>query len=154
LILVFAEGTILGPRNLWNFFNHKHYFQIGNCVDKITKWQNEQWDITYLTSRKSRNEVNETREILIMNNFPGSVLYYRGKREKYKDIAEDLIPSILIGDDCRSIGGKWKKSISYLCNNGKEKIKSVIVKEFKGMDHLPDSINEPFDYNAIYAQIL
>ena len=142
LILIFTEGTIIGPKNIWNFFNHKKYIPIGNCINKIKNWHNEGWNIVYLTSRRSIKQVNEIKDILEKNNFPGSTLYYRGLKEKYKDIAEELVPNILIEDNCRSIGGKWQMTITYVKNDIKEKIKSIVVKEFKGIDHLPDNVND------------
>ncbi|MGL4369859.1 MAG: hypothetical protein ACRCUT_09355, partial [Spirochaetota bacterium] len=69
-------------------------------------------------------------------------LYYRGTREKYRDIAEELAPDILIEDDCRSIGGKWQMTITYVRKDIKHKISSVAVKEFKGIDFLPDDAEE------------
>lgn len=148
LILIFTEGTIIGHKRFLDIFNFKKYIPIGDCINKIRHWKDDGWEITYLTSRKSVKQVNEIRDILKKFNFPGNLLYYRGVREKYKDIAENLFPDILIEDDCKSIGGKWQMTITYINNDIKDKIKSIVVKEFRGIDHLPDNVNELMKYNC------
>lgn len=142
LILIFTEGTVIGPRRIWGFFNHKKYIPIKNCIMKIEKWHKQGWSISYLTSRKSAGQVGDIKNILETHGFPGGRLYFRGPKQKYKDIAEELVPRILIEDDCRSIGGKWQMTITQVRSDIKEKIKSIIVKEFKGIDHLPDNASE------------
>jgi hypothetical protein len=82
------------------------------------------------------------------NKFPGNFLYYRRVKEKYKDIVEKLLPNIVIEDDCKSIGGKWQMTLTYIRKDIKEKIKSVVVKEFKGIDHLPDSVDGILKYDS------
>ncbi|MFH1191885.1 MAG: hypothetical protein V1655_00215 [bacterium] len=52
------------------------------------------------------------------------------------------MPNILIGDDCESIGGAGEMTITNLKPEIKKKIKSVVVKEFGGIDYLPDDIYE------------
>lgn len=141
-ILIFTEGTIIGPGRIWDLLNFNRYVPIGFCVQKITRWYDEKWNISYLTSRRSLREVNFIKEILKKYKFPGNRLYYRGKGESYKDIAEEVIPDILIEDNCRSIGGKWQMTITYVEDNIKNKIKSIVVNEFKGIDHLPESAGD------------
>ncbi len=63
-------------------------------------------------------------------------------KETYKDIAERVIPDILIEDDCESIGGEKEMTITFVKPEIKQKIKSIIVKEFSGIDHLPDKLQE------------
>lgn len=141
-ILIFTEGTILGPPRLIDWFNHKKYIPIKNSVNKIKTWANQGAKVYYLTSRKNLLEVNQIKHILINNNFPGKGLFYRTGKEKYKDIAEFLIPRIIIEDDCKSIGGKWQMTITYIRKDIKERIKSIVVREFKGIDHLPNEVNK------------
>jgi len=51
------------------------------------------------------------------------------------------MPDILIENDCESIGGQKEMTITFVKPRVKQKIKSIVVKEFQGIDHLPDSIN-------------
>lgn len=46
------------------------------------------------------------------------------------------------GDDCESIGGEPEMTYPHIRADLKPKIKSIVVKEFQGIDHLPDSIEE------------
>ena len=50
------------------------------------------------------------------------------------------LTDILIEDDCESIGGEPEMTYSHIREDLKPKIKSIIVKEFQGIDHLPDSL--------------
>ena len=138
-ILIFTEGTILKPRRFWLMFSFRNYVPIGNSVDKIRRWSDKGWNIVYLTSRKSPNEVGKIKSILETFGFCGSKLYYRGAGEEYKHIAESVVPAILVEDDCRGIGGERQMTITYVDPEIKVNIKSVVVPEFQGIDSLPDS---------------
>lgn len=72
--------------------------------------------------------------------FPGQRLYFRDKGQKYKDIVEAVMPDILLEDDYRSIGGQWQMCITYVKPEIKSGIKSIVVKEFKGIDDLPSKL--------------
>lgn len=73
-------------------------------------------------------------------------MYYRSENEKYKDIIEEVEPNILIEDNCRSIGGKWQMCITYVKPEVKEKIKSIVVNEFAGIDELPLLLSELYNF--------
>jgi hypothetical protein len=136
-ILIFTEGTILGPKHWWEFFNDKLYIPIGQCVEKISGWERQGARIAYLTSRRKPAEIAAIREILQKENFPGSHLFFRSEDEEYHDVAEKVIPDVLIEDDCRSIGGNWQMTIIYVIPEIKQVIHSIVVQEFGGIDQLP-----------------
>jgi hypothetical protein len=71
----------------------------------------------------------------------GSDLYYRSKGERYKDIVENLQPNVIFEDDCKSIGGAWQMCITRVDPQIKKKIVSIVVKEFAGIDDLPQNIS-------------
>jgi hypothetical protein len=139
-IMIFTEGTVLGPKNIWNLFRFTAYIPMGDCVSKILSWHQQGAEIVYCTSRKSKRQINQIVSLLRTYGFAGSRLYYRVPKQAYKDIVETVIPDILIEDDCKSIGGQWQMCITHVNPNIKSKIKSIAVKEFKGIDHLPDKI--------------
>ena len=145
-IMIFTEGTILSPKNILGLYFHAQYIPIGNCVEKIRSWEEQGAKIVYITSRKSLKQVGEIRYLLDRFGFPGSHLYYREKL-KYKDVVEKVMPDVLIEDDCRSIGGQWQWCITHVEPEQKEKITSIIVKEFKGIDDLPDLLTDLIAYN-------
>ena len=65
---------------------------------------------------------------------------FRRDGESYKDIAERIIPDILIEDDCESIGGEKEMTITFVIPEIRQRIKSIVVKEFQGIDYLPDDV--------------
>lgn len=155
-ILVFTEGTILMHKNA---IGHKReeiveqvknkessvedyasYIPINNSVDKLNKWKVQRAKIIYLTSRKESGEIGDIQNVLLKFNFPKGKLVYRKQGEKYKDVAERVMPDVLIEDDCESIGGKKEMILTHLADRLKNKIKSIPVKEFGGIDYLPDNI--------------
>jgi hypothetical protein len=141
-ILIFTEGTILGPRHWWEFFNDREYVPINLCYEKISRWSAQGAQIAYLTSRRKPADVAAVGLILRKANLPGSALYYRSKGEEYHHIAEQLVPDVLIEDDCRSIGGKRHWTITYVDPLIKRRIHSIIVREFGGIDDLPDTLSD------------
>lgn len=141
-IVVFTEGTVLGPKSFIYHFSHSSYVPIGDSVDRLKAWEQQGAEILYITSRKKEKQVEKIKELLLKYDFPGEYLYYRGLGEKYKDIVEGVIPGVLIEDDCRSIGGSWQMCITYVKPEIKDRIKSIVVREFKGVDCLPCKLQD------------
>lgn len=146
LIMIFTEGTVLGHKRIIDMFSHKKYHPIKNCVEKIKKWEEQGAHIVYLTSTRKMNSVKSIQNILLSHGFPGSFLYYRTRNDKYRDIAEALMPNILIEDNCKSIGGAWQMVITYVNQEIKNKIHSIVVEEFHGIDSLPDNLTDLMKY--------
>lgn len=156
-ILIFTEGTIIMHRNALGLnskeiinqvkakeksvHNYKSYVPIGNAVKKLRNWKNKGIEILYLTSRKKPKETQQIRYILKKFNFPEGQLLFRKMNEEYKDIVERIAPDILIEDNCESIGGINEMMITYVKPKIKKKIKSILLNEFEGIDHLPDNIS-------------
>ncbi len=156
-ILIFTEGTILMHKNAvghsreeivkqvevheGSVHNYASYVPIGNAVKKLAAWKNQRAEMWYLTSRKNSNEINDIKNILKKYSFPEGQFRFRRENEEYKDVVEKIIPDILIEDDCESIGGEKEMSITNVNPMIRKKIKSIIVKEFEGIDHLPEMID-------------
>ena len=160
-ILVFTEGTVLmhalakgvsreervrQSQNIITQFkatpgsvrDFKNYIPVGNAVEKLKSWKKQGAEIVYLTSRKIRSEIEIIKKILSKYNFPDwQNLYFRKQGEEYKDVAERLVPDVLIEDDCESIGGEKEMVYPHIKEELKSKIKSVVIKEFEGIDNLP-----------------
>lgn len=158
-ILIFTEGTIImypSAKGLTreqrvqqskirerSVYDYAYYIPNDNAVEKINRWKNQGTKIYYLTSRITQEQINDIREVLKKYKFPDrNNLLYRKEGEEYKDVAEKLIPDILIEDDCESIGGEKEMTYPHIKPELKKKIKSIIVKEFGGIDHLPDNISD------------
>ena len=155
-ILVFTEGTVLMHKNAKGLIREKiveqslnreksvkkyfSYISIGNCVDKLKTWKLKGAKIFYLTSRKKINEIKYINNILKKFNFPNGKLLFRKDGETYSEVAERIIPDVLIEDDCESIGGVNEMTITNVKPLVKKKIKSIVVKEFEGIDSLPGNL--------------
>lgn len=85
--------------------------------------------------------------ILRKYGFPKGKIFHRNEGETYAQIAERVLPDVLIEDDCESIGGSKEMVITFVKPEIKRKIKSIIVKEFGGIDHLSDKLNDLLNYN-------
>lgn len=163
-ILVFTEGTIIMhpsakdqnreqiveqvknfPRPLPNGF-YKTHIPVGNAATKLNTWKEQGAEILYLTSRKKQGQLEDIRQVLKKYDFPNGQLLFRQKDEEYKDIAERIIPDVLIEDDCESIGGENEMTITHVEPEIEKKIKSIVTKEFGGIDHLPDKISALLNY--------
>lgn len=121
--------------------DYSSYLPIGDAVSKIKKWKQQGAEILFLTSRRIKYEIEDVRKVLNKYGFPNtSNLYFRKEGETYKEIAEKLVPDVLIEDDCESIGGAKEMTITYIKPEVKKLIKSIPVPEFGGIDHLPDDI--------------
>jgi hypothetical protein len=154
---VFTEGTILMQESaighsrgevVQQVINHDPsvenyaaYVPIGNAAGKIQNWVSQGAEIFYMTSRIKPKETEEIQNILDRNNFPKGLLEYRKAGEEYKDVAERIMPDILIEDDCESIGGAKEMTYPLVGPEIKEKMKLIVVKEFGGIDHLPDDMD-------------
>jgi ribosome biogenesis GTPase A len=155
-ILIFTEGTLLmhsegtgvstearvqqSKDKITNVKDFARYIPIGNAQAKLRKWQSQGNEIFYLTSRKTPKEINDIQNVLDRFDFPKGRLLYRKENEDYKDVAEQLMPDIIIEDDCESIGGEIEMTYPNINEELKQRIKSVVVKEFGGIDHLPDNL--------------
>jgi len=142
-VLVFTEGTILMNKASNSVDDYLNYIPVGNAVKKLTDWKNQGAVICYLSSRRIKTEIEAIKSVLVKYIFPDSDnLYFRQQGEEYKDVAEKIMPDILIEDDCESIGGEVEMTYPHIKPELKDKIKSVVVKEFSGIDSLPENVNE------------
>jgi len=156
-ILIFTEGTIIMHKNAVghtreeivkqvenkeeSVHDYKSYVPVGNAVKKLQDWKMDGAEILYLTSRRKPEEIEQIQSVLKKFKFPDGQFLFRQNNEEYKDVAERVIPDLLVEDDCESIGGIDEMTITHVKPEIKKKIKSVPIKEFGGIDHLPDKIS-------------
>jgi hypothetical protein len=121
--------------------DYGNYIPNGDAVDKLNKWKKEGATIYYLSSRRIKKELDAIRNVLKKYKFPDAKnLLYRKQGENYRDVVERNVPEILIEDNCESIGGDAEMTYTQLRDELKKRIRSVVVKEFAGIDHLPDDL--------------
>lgn len=119
--------------------DYSSYIPVGNSVEKLKLWKEKGANIYYLSSRRTADELKDIGNVLKKFSFPDSSnLIFRREGETYKEPTERLMPDVLIEDDCESIGGEVEMTYPKLDQNAKQKIHSVVVKEFQGIDELPD----------------
>lgn len=141
--LAYETNTPPPPAKPGSPYDIKSYIPNGNCVEKLKSWKNQGATIYYLTSRRIKSEIDTIENILKKYNFPyNQNLLYRKRGEAYKDVAERLMPDILVEDDCESIGGEVEMTYPHIKPKLKQKIRSVVVKEFAGIDDLPGNITK------------
>lgn len=156
-IFIFIEGTILMHSSSTDVAreervaqvvrkdptvrDYKTYIPNSLAVEKIQKWSKQGAEIYYLTSRRENKEIEDIRNVLIKYNFPQSQnLVFREEGESYADVAEKIMPDILIEDDCESIGGEAEMTYPHINPDFQNNIKSVIVREFEGIDKLSEDV--------------
>ena len=141
--MIFLHGTATKQAK-WDLTGQvfSKYQPTGNAVAKIKTWVEQEAQICYLTSHQKANMIPVDQKVLDKFGFPKGEIFYRQNGEAYKDVAERVMPDILIEDDCASIGGEAEMTYPNLREDLKPKIKSIVVKEFQGIDHLPDSLAE------------
>jgi len=161
-ILVFTEGTIIMHRgaaghtrdkivrqveeNEESVHDFASYVPIGNAVRKLVSWERGGAEILYLTSRRKHEEIESIRSVLKAYGFPEGRLLFRQRGKEYRDIAERIVPDILVEDDCESIGGINEMTITQVRPDVRNRIKSITVREFRGIDHLPENTRTLLEY--------
>jgi len=159
-LMVFTEGTIIMHSNAANkkrkdiinqvkkrdtsVHNFQTYIPIGSAPKKLKQWASQSIDLIYLTSRTKQNQIDQIKDVLIKYNFPKGKLLFRKIDQNYSDVVEKEEPDILIEDDCESIGGKKEMAITYVKPLIRSKIKSIPIKEFDGIDYLPNKVEDLF----------
>ena len=113
---------------------------VGGAVEKLYAWRRQGAQLFYLTSRTRPDEVETIRQVLQRYDFPQGELFFRQGDEAYGQVAERVMPDILIEDDCESIGGEIEMTYPHIRAELQAGIKSIVVREFGGIDHLPDDL--------------
>ena len=159
-ILIFLHGTTImhrGAKGLArerivrqvvegdaSIHDYASYVPVGNAAGKLREWKRHGAKICYLSSHKSIRDVEIDRSVLNKYGFPDGQIFFRRSREEYKDVVERIrpLPNLIVEDDCESIGGEVEMVYPNLQPELKKKIKSVVVREFQGIDRIPDKISE------------
>ncbi|MEO8582119.1 MAG: hypothetical protein ABI425_06145 [Patescibacteria group bacterium] len=156
-ILIFTEGTALMHSSAKNVDRNERvrqsssdlpelnrfgtYIPNGDVVSKLIKWKQQGAEIHYLTSRKIAEEVNDVRSVLEKYSFPDKQnLHFRQEGQEYKDVAEEVLPDVLIEDDCESIGGEKEMTYPHMSSETKARVRSIVTREFEGIDQLPENL--------------
>lgn len=118
---------------------YESYVPVGKANEKIGHWVEQGAEIVYLSSHETDTDVKKDIQVLGKYNFPDAPVLYRRGSETYAQIAERVMPDVLIEDDCESIGGEVEMTYPHVSPQKRKLIKSIVVKEFSGLDDLPDN---------------
>ncbi len=123
-------------------YEYESYVPVAKANEKIQSWAKQGAEIVYLSSHESEDDVK--RDIIVLNkyNFPDAPVLFKHGSETYAQVAEKVMPDILIEDDCESIGGEVEMTYPHINLEKRKLIKSIVVKEFSGLDNLPNNLNE------------
>ena len=132
-----VKQVLDGDESLYDF---GAYIPVGNVVRKLQAWKQQGAEIVYLSSHMNKADVEKDKIVLRNYGFPDGPVFFRHGGERYNEIAERVLPDILIEDDCESIGGEKNMTYPHIKPELQIRITSVVVKEFGGIDHLPDDI--------------
>jgi hypothetical protein len=155
-VMVFLHGTIIMHRSalglnreervrqvvnrqesIWEFDT---YVPISLAVTKLKTWEKQGAEISYLSSHKKAGDVQKDIRVLRKYDFPAGEVLFRKGNAGFAEIVNRVMPDVLIEDDCESIGGEEEMVYPYLDPAARSKIKSIVVEEFGGIDHLADDI--------------
>lgn len=118
------------------------YIPVGGAVAKLRHWHEQGAQITYLSSHRDPADVALDTAVLRRHGFPAGEVVARRPGESYGEVAERAMPDVLIEDDCESIGGATQIAHPQIAAGARERIASIVVPEFGGIDHLPDSARD------------
>lgn len=159
-ILVFLHGTIMMHKNAKGLarqemvkqvteseesvHDYASYIPVGNAPKKLQRWKAQGARICYLSSHRNAEDVKKDEFVLKKYAFPDGQIFYRRNREEYKDVVERIrpLPDVIVEDDCESIGGEVEMVYPNLRPELKNKIRSIVAKEFEGIDDIPDQVSE------------
>lgn len=124
------------------------YVPIGQAVEKLNEWAKQDAEIIYLSAltenKKARGDevvgkegLKVDQEILDKYGFPKGKIYHRQKGESYAQIAEKIMPDILIEDDCGSIGGAKEMTITFINQRLNDELNQLLSKNLVALTTCP-----------------
>ncbi len=134
-----VEQVIAGEASTRNFAG---YVPVGRAAEKLAGWKEQGAAVVYLSPRGKKEEIDLDAAILSRWGFPAGPVEYRREGEEYQQVVERIRPDVLIEDDCESIGGEKEMAYPGLSAQAKAGIRSIVVKEFGGIDHLPERLDD------------
>jgi len=116
------------------------YVPVDDAVSKLKRWQEQGAQIDYLSSHRDPDDIAKDTSVLRRFGFPPGRILAREPGESYGEVAGREMPDVLIEDDCESLDGAGEITYPQIRAELRNRIKSIIVPEFGGIDHLPDSL--------------
>ena len=121
---------------------YANYVPIGEAVAKLQRWHEQEAQIVYLSSHRDPQDIAKDELVLRRYAFPAGAVLLRQGDDTYGAVAERAQPDVLIEDDCESIGGLPQMTYPHLSPEARQRIAVIVVREFEGIDHLPDDVSQ------------
>jgi hypothetical protein len=115
------------------------YVPVDGAAAKLRRWHEQGAAIDYLSAHRDPELVAADATVLRRHGFPPGRVLSRAPGESYGAVAARARPDVLVEDDCESIGGTAEMTYPQIQPELRARIKSVVVPEFGGIDHLPDT---------------
>jgi hypothetical protein len=155
-ILVFLQGTVLMHRGAVGLSRDERvrrvrdgtdpsvrdfgsYVPVGNAIEQLRTWREQGAEIYNLSPHRKPENVARDEALLRELGFPPGPVLSRSADETYGAVAARLAPDVIVEDDCESIGAA-EVTYTQIPLETRRKIKSIVVPEFAGLDHLPDRL--------------
>jgi hypothetical protein len=119
-------------------FDLANYAPVDHAVPKLWSWHDQGAELCYLGPSRKPENMAKNEQILRHLNFPPGPLCHRGPDETYAQAVERVAPDVYVEDDCESIGGEVEMAAPHLSAEARARIKTIVIPEFFGIDHLPD----------------
>jgi hypothetical protein len=155
-VLVFLQGTTIMHRSAFghtreervrqvhakeaSIRDYASYVPVENAANKLRHWSEQGAEIIYFSAHKGQEDVAKDQAVLSAHGFPAGQIVFRQEGEGYQDVARRVLPDMLIEDDCESIGGAKEMTYPHIRPALHAQTTSIVVKEFEGIDHLPDDL--------------
>jgi len=120
-------------------YDYAAYVPIDDAVGKLHRWREQGADLAYLSSHRNPDNVAKDAAVLRRHGFPSGRVLARQAGESYGELVGRELPDVFIEDDCESIGA-GQVAHPQVRPDLKTRIMSIVVPEFAGIDHLPDSL--------------
>jgi hypothetical protein len=117
------------------------YVPADDVVAKLRAWSGQGAEIVYLSAHRAPPDVAKDEAVLARSGFPRRRVLFREGGATYAGVVAAEMPDILIEDDCESIGAE-EIAYTQLGQDVRRQIRSIVVPEFGGFAHLPDSLQE------------
>lgn len=124
------------------------YVPVDGAARKLWRWREQGAQIDYLSSHRNPDDVAKDASVVQKHAFPPGRVLACDPGENYGGVAGREMPDILIEDDCESINGAAEITYPQIPPDMRRRIKSIIVPEFGGIDHLPDSLDELWSFQS------
>ena len=116
------------------------YVPTPGAVAKVRAWEARGAEIVYLSSHRDLAGVAADERVLRRDGFPAGPVLCRRPGESYGDVATAAHVDVLVEDDCESIGGAPQQTHPQLPGPERQRVHSVVVPEFGGLEALPDDL--------------